>query len=63
MVCSQMIAAASAGEPARDGEDPQAEPFGFPAAGGAGQGEQLGPGQQLAGQRDDRERQVFLDDG
>jgi hypothetical protein len=27
--------------------------FGFPAAGAAGAGEQLGPGQEFAGQRDD----------
>src|SRR5258706_10346192 len=37
-----------------DGEQAQPQAPGLPAAaGGAGQGEHLGPGQQLAGQRDD----------
>jgi hypothetical protein len=46
-------APAAAREAAGDGEDAQAEAFGFPAAGLAGQGEHLGPGEQLAGQRGD----------
>ena len=46
-------AAAAAHEASCDGEQAQAQPFGFPAAGGPGQGEHLGPGQQLAGQGDD----------
>src|SRR5690348_7567174 len=39
--------------PACGEAQPQAEPPGFPAAGGPGQGEQLGPSEQVAGQRDD----------
>ena len=35
------------------GEDPKPQFSGFPAAGGAGEGEHLGPGQQLAAQRDE----------
>jgi hypothetical protein len=49
-------AAAAAHEPAGDGEDgeeAQPEPLRFRAAGGPGQGEQLGPGQEVAGQGDD----------
>ena len=46
-------AAAAADDAAGDGEQAQPQPFGFPAAGGAGQGEHLRPGEQLAGQRDD----------
>jgi hypothetical protein len=42
--------AAAADQAARDGEDAQAEPFRFPAAGLAGQGEHLRPGGELAGQ-------------
>ena len=34
-------------------EEAEPEPFGFPAAGGAVQGEHLRPGEQLAGQGDD----------
>ena len=53
-------AAAAAGEAAGDGEQAQPEPFGFPAAGGPGQGEHLRPGQQLAGQGDDLAPQLVL---
>ena len=42
------------GAPAGDGEQPQAEPFRFPAAGRvSGQGEGLQPGDQFDGERDD----------
>jgi len=57
---AQPQAAAAAGEPARDGEQARPESFGFPAASGAGQGERLGPGQQLAGPRDDLARRLVL---
>ena len=50
---AQPQAAAAADNPPRAAEDPQAEPLWFPAAGRAGEGEHLGPGQQLAGQGDD----------
>lgn len=53
-------AATAADEPARDGQEAQAEPFRFPAAGVPGQGEELGPGQQLAGQGDDLAPQLVL---
>jgi hypothetical protein len=54
-------APAAAGETSGDGEDTQAEPFRFPAAGGgAGQGEQLGPGEKLAGQGDDLAPELVL---
>ena len=46
-------AAAAADEAPGAGEDPQPQPFGFPAAGGAVQGEHLHPGEQFAGQGDD----------
>jgi hypothetical protein len=46
-------AAAAADDPPGAGEDPQAQPSGFPAAGFAGEGEHLGSGEQLAGQGDD----------
>ena len=46
-------AAAAADDAPGGGEDPQPQLPGFPAAGGAGEGEHLGPGEQLAGQRDD----------
>ena len=46
-------AASAAHEPPGGGEQAQAEPFRFPAAGGPGQGEQLRPGQEVAGQGDD----------
>ena len=49
----QPQAAAAAHEPSGHGEQAQPEPFGFPAAGGPGQGDHLGPGQQLAGKLDD----------
>jgi hypothetical protein len=52
--------AAASGEPAGDSEQAQAEPFRFPAAGGPGQGEQLSPGQQLAGQSGDVAPQLVL---
>jgi hypothetical protein len=48
-------------EPSGDGEQARAEPFRLPVGGLAGQGEQLGPGQQLAGQlvlREALQRQV-----
>ena len=45
--------AAAPDESSGDGEQAQAEPSGFPRAGGPGQGEQLAAGQQLAGHRDD----------
>jgi len=41
-------AAAAGGEPAGGGEDSQAQAFRFPAAGGPGQGKELGLGQQFA---------------
>jgi hypothetical protein len=47
-------------EAAGDGEHAQAQAFGLPAAGGAGEGEQLRPGQQLAGQRDDLAPELVL---
>ena len=50
------------GQAAGDGEQAQAEPLGLPAAGVAGQGEHLGPGQQLAGQRDDLAPDLVLGD-
>jgi hypothetical protein len=40
-------------EPTRDGQQAQAEPLWLPAAGPAGEGDHLGPGEQFAGQRDD----------
>ena len=46
-------AAAAADQAPGGGEQAQPEPFGFPAAGGPGQGEHLGPGQQFAGQGHD----------
>jgi hypothetical protein len=53
-------AASAAGQAADDGEQAQPQPLRFPPAGGAGQGEHLGPGQQLAGQRDDLAPQLVL---
>jgi hypothetical protein len=52
---SQPQAAAAAHEPPGDAEkaQAQAQAFGFPPAGLPGQGEHLGPGQQLAGQGHD----------
>ena len=50
---AQAEPATAPGEPSGDGEQAQAEPFRFPAAGGPGQGEQLRPGQQFAGQGHD----------
>jgi hypothetical protein len=49
----QPQAAAAAHEPSGGGQQAQAQPFGFPAAGGPGQGEHLGPGREAAGQGDD----------
>src|SRR5215213_9420608 len=47
------MAAAGPDRAAGDVEQPQAEPFGFPGPGGsAGQGEVLGPGEQVGGQGD-----------
>ena len=46
-------APAAAAEPPGDGEQAQAELFRFPAAGVPGQGEQLGPSRQFAGQGGD----------
>ena len=44
---------AGAGEPTGDGEQPQPQPLGFPAARvGGGEGKQLGPGGQVAGEGD-----------
>jgi hypothetical protein len=57
---AQAQAAAAAHDPAGGGEQAQAEPFGFPAAGGPGQGEQLRPGQQFAGQGDDLAPELVL---
>ena len=50
-VCGQaeLLAPAAADQPPGHGEDPQAQAFGFPPAGLAVKGEQLHPGQQLAG--------------
>ncbi len=45
--------AAAADDASGGGEQAQSQPLGFPAAGAAGKGEQLGPGDQLAGQGDD----------
>jgi hypothetical protein len=45
--------AAALDDPAGGGEQPQPQPPGFPAPGGADQREQLGPGDQVAGQGDD----------
>jgi hypothetical protein len=42
-------APAAADDAPGSGEDPQPDQSGFPAAGRAGQGEQLGPGEELAG--------------
>jgi hypothetical protein len=42
-------AAAAAHEPTGDAEQPKAQAFRFPAAGLAGQGDHLRPGEQLAG--------------
>jgi hypothetical protein len=50
----------AAGQAAGDGEQAQPEPFRFPAADGVGQGDHLGPGQPLAGQRDDLAPQLVL---
>ena len=50
---SEPQAAGAAGEASGDGEQAEPEPSGFPAAGGPGEGEHLGPGQELAGQGDD----------
>src|SRR6516164_9830266 len=50
---AQPQAAAAGCQAPGDGEDAQPQPFGFPPAGLARKGEHLGPGQQLAGQRDD----------
>ena len=52
--------AAAADEAPGDREQAQPEAFGLPAAGGAGQGEHLGPGQQLAGQGGDLAPQLVL---
>ena len=57
---AQPQAAAAADEASGDGEQAQPEPFRFPAAGGPGQGEHLGPGQQLAGQGDDLAPELVL---
>jgi hypothetical protein len=42
---SEPQAAAAADEAPGDGEQVEPEPSGFPAAGGPGEGEHLGPGQ------------------
>jgi len=57
---TQAQAAAPADDPARDGEQAQPEPFRLPAAGVPGQGEHLGPGQDLAGQGHDLAPQLVL---
>jgi hypothetical protein len=54
-------APAGTGQPPGDGEDPQPQPLGFPAAGRVvGQGKGLRPDSQLAGQRDDRTPDLVL---
>ena len=50
---AELEAPAAAGQAACDGEQPQLEPLGLPAAGSPGEGEHLGPDQQLACQGDD----------
>jgi hypothetical protein len=57
---SEPQAAAAADEASGGGEQAQPEPFRLPAAGGAGQGEHLGPGQELAGQGGDLAPQLVL---
>ena len=53
--------AGAAGDAAGDGEQSQAEPFGFPHPGvGAGQGEHLHPGGQFGGEHDDRDPDLIL---
>jgi hypothetical protein len=51
---------AAAGDAAGDGEEPQAEPLRFPAAGVPGQGEHLRPGQHVASQGHDLGPQLVL---
>src|SRR5690242_20032211 len=46
-------ASAAADDAPGSGEQSQAETFGFPPAGGAGEGDHLHPGEQVAGQSDD----------
>ncbi len=46
---AQPEAPAAAYDAPGDGEEPQPEPLGFPPSGGSAQGEQLHPGEQLAG--------------
>jgi hypothetical protein len=53
-------AAAAAGQASGDGEDAQAQAFRFPVAGDAGEGEELGPGQELAGEGGDLAPQLVL---
>jgi hypothetical protein len=53
-------AAAAAGKAPGGGEQAEPEPFRLPAAGGPGQGEHLGPGQELAGQGDDLAPELVL---
>ncbi len=57
---AELQAAAAAVEAPGGGEQAQPEPFGFPAAGLSCQGEQLGPGQQLAGQGHDLAPQLVV---
>ena len=57
---AELQAAAAADEAAGGGEQAQPEPFGFPVAGLPCQGEQLGPGQQFAGQGGDLAPQLVL---
>ena len=54
--------AGAAGDPAGDGEQPEAEPFGFPDAGGvgAGQGQHLHPGVQFSREHGDRDPDLIL---
>ena len=52
--------AGAAGDPARDGEQPEAELFGFLDAGvGAGQGQHLHPGVQFSRAHGDRDPEVM----
>jgi hypothetical protein len=57
---SQPQAAAAAGKASRGGEEPQAQPFRFSAAGLPGESEHLGPGQESAGEGDDLAPELVL---
>ena len=58
---SEPAPAVAAADLRRDGEQVEAEPFGFPGAGGAaGEGEDLHPGGEFGGEHDDRDPDLIL---